>query len=80
MRVGNRLYRAISNVGCKPTVSDKRVMGVESYLYQFEGDIYGAEIEVYLQKFRRPERKFDGIEALEAQLQEDIAAGAVWDS
>lgn len=80
VRVGNRLYRAISNVGCKPTVSDKRVMGVESYLYQFEGDIYGAEIEVYLQKFRRPERKFDGIEALEAQLQEDIAAGAVWDS
>lgn len=80
VRVGNRLYRAISNVGCKPTVSDKRVMGVESYLYQFEEDIYGAEIEVYLQKFRRPERKFDGIEALEAQLQEDIAAGAVWDS
>ena len=80
VRVGNRSYRAISNVGCKPTVSDTRVMGVESYLYQFEEDIYGAEIEVYLQKFRRPERKFDGIEALEAQLREDIAAGAVWDS
>ena len=80
VRVGNRSYRAISNVGCMPTVSDTRVMGVESYLYQFEEDIYGAEIEVYLQKFRRPERKFDGIEALEAQLREDIAAGAVWDS
>lgn len=55
-------------------------MGVESYLYQFEGDIYGAGNRGLSAKFRRPERKFDGIEALEAQLQEDIAAGAVWDS
>lgn len=75
VRCGDRVYRAISNVGYKPTVTDRKVMGVESYLYDFEGDMYGKHVEVYLHKFRRPERRFDSLEALREQLQEDIAAG-----
>jgi riboflavin kinase/FMN adenylyltransferase len=70
-----KVYRAISNVGCKPTVSDENVMGVESYLYDFDRDVYDKEIEVELLSFRRPERRFAGVEELKAQLQEDIAAG-----
>lgn len=68
--------RAISNVGYKPTVTDERILGVESYLYDFDREIYGEDVEVYLLKFRRPERRFDSVEALKAQLAEDIAAGA----
>ena len=75
VRCGEKLYHAISNVGYKPTVTDERVMGVESYLYDFTGNLYGERVEVYLQAFRRPERRFQGLEALRAQLQEDIAAG-----
>lgn len=71
-------YRAISNVGYKPTVTKERVMGVESYLYDFDQEIYGESIEVYLLAFRRPERQFESVEALRAQLEEDIAAGAVY--
>lgn len=78
VRYHNKMYSAISNVGCKPTVTDERIMGVESYLYDFDETIYGEEIEVYLSEFRRPERKFDGIEALRRQLEEDIAAGAAY--
>ena len=48
VRCGDKLYRAISNVGYKPTVTDTRVMGVESYLYDFAGDLYGKHIEIYL--------------------------------
>lgn len=76
VRYQGRLYRSISNVGCKPTVTSERVMGVESYLYDFDEMIYGENIEVYLYEFRRPERRFDGVEALQAQLEEDILAGA----
>lgn len=76
VRYGERLYRAISNVGCKPTVSDERIMGVESYLYDFSGDLYGEHVEVYLHRFCRPERHFESVEALREQLQKDIAAGA----
>ena len=75
VRFRDRLYRAISNVGCKPTVTDEKVIGVESYLYDFDENAYGERIEVYLSEFRRPERKFDSVEALKAQLEDDIEAG-----
>ena len=65
----------ISNIGYKPTGSEEKVMGVESYIYDFEGDVYGEGAEVYLISFHRPERRFDGVEALREQLKEDIAAG-----
>lgn len=68
-------YRSISNIGCKPTVSDRQIMGVETYLYDFAGDIYGRDITVELLGFRRPEMKFDGVESLKAQMEEDIEAG-----
>lgn len=68
-------YRAISNVGCKPTVTDEHVCGVESYLYDFDEEIYGENIEVYLYEFKRPERQFKGLEELHRQLLEDIEAG-----
>lgn len=69
------VYKGISNVGCKPTVSDERVMGVETFLYDFEGDIYGRNLSVELLSFRRPEMKFDSVESLKAQMMQDIAAG-----
>ena len=78
VRAGGRTYRALSNVGCKPTVTDKGVMGIESYLYHFNREIYGEDIEVYLHAFRRPERQFEDIEALRCQLEEDIVAGERW--
>lgn len=70
-----RIYRGISNVGCKPTVSRENIMGVETYLYDFDDSIYGSQITVQLHAFRRPEKKFDNVEALRAQLMLDIAAG-----
>lgn len=73
--VHGRLYRAISNIGYKPTVTEERVIGVESYLYDFDEEIYGESIEVYLYAFRRPEQKFGSLEELKEQLQKDIQAG-----
>lgn len=71
-------YRAISNVGYKPTVTKEHVLGVESYLYDFAQEIYEEAVEVYLCGFRRPEMQFEGLEALKNQLKEDIEAGALW--
>lgn len=76
VRHDQKTYRAISNVGYKPTVTSERVLGVESYLYDFDEVIYGEEIEVYLCEFLRPERCFESVEALREQLEKDIAAGA----
>jgi riboflavin kinase/FMN adenylyltransferase len=47
-------------------------MSVETYIYDFNEDIYGEDIEIYLKKFRRPERRFESVEELKAQLKRDI--------
>lgn len=69
-------YRAISNIGYKPTVTEEKVMGVESYLYDFNDEIYDETVEVYLHAFKRPEQRFENLEALKAQLEQDIKDGA----
>lgn len=70
--VKEKVYRSISNVGCKPTVGGEVRPSVETYLYDFDGDLYGEEATVELSAFRRPETKFESLEALKAQLQKDI--------
>lgn len=71
--VDGREYKGISNVGYKPTVSDdKKVCGVETYIYDFDEDVYGKEICVSFHEFCRPERKFDSVEELEAQVKQDM--------
>lgn len=72
---GQKVFCAVSNVGCKPTVTDDRVIGLESYLYDFDGELYGQEISVELLSFQRAERRFETLEELRAQLNEDIASG-----
>jgi riboflavin kinase/FMN adenylyltransferase len=69
------VYGAISNVGCKPTVAQRGLPGVETYLYDFDREIYGEEIRVQLLAFRRPELHFPSVDALRAQLLADMDAG-----
>lgn len=75
VRHNGKSYRAISNVGCKPTVSEGQEIGIESFLYDFDREIYGERIEVYFYGFRRPERQFGSVEALKEQLERDIDDG-----
>lgn len=70
-----RVWPAISNVGVKPTVEAGARCGVETHLYGFGEDIYGEELTVELVQFVRPERKFDGLTDLIAQLEKDVPAG-----
>lgn len=80
VRLDNTCYPAISNIGCKPTVSDAQTVGVETYLYEFDRDVYGREITVELLAHKRAEKRFDGVAALKAQMQRDIDEGAVFHS
>lgn len=73
--VGEKVYKGITNIGCKPTVNDERQAGVETYLYDFAQDIYGREITVRLFSFLRPEKKFGSVEELKQQMAADIARG-----
>ncbi|MCD8131716.1 MAG: bifunctional riboflavin kinase/FMN adenylyltransferase [Lachnospiraceae bacterium] len=76
-----KYYRSVTNVGRKPTVSEENRVLAETYIYDFEGNAYGERARVFLYGYKRPERKFDGIEALREQMQRDIREGAdYWES
>jgi len=67
-----RVVPGVANIGLRPTVGGTESR-VEAHLFDFAGDLYGQEIGVALARFLRPERKFDGLEALKAQIAEDAA-------
>ncbi len=71
----NHIYQGITNIGQKPTVKTDADISVETYLYGFTGDLYGKEIVTELLQFKRPERKFENVEALKKQMERDIREG-----
>lgn len=73
--LGGKTYRGISNVGYKPTVSEEKILGVETYLYDFSGEVYDRDMTVELLAFRRKERTFESVEALRRQIEADVEAG-----
>ena len=73
--VDDRIFEAITNVGCKPTVTDSGQVFVESFLYNFRENIYGKKIEVHFLEYIRSEKKFGSIEELKEQLQKDMQLG-----
>lgn len=73
-RFGDREYQGITNVGYKPTVGE-RFLGVETYLFDCQKDLYGKKCSVSFKKYLRPEKKFFSIELLKEQMQRDIQRG-----
>ncbi len=69
-RVGGGVHDAVSNFGRRPTVGSEAPL-LETHLLDFDGDLYGCEIEVDFIDFIRDEVKFDGLDALKAQIAKD---------
>lgn len=68
-------HQAAVNVGKRPTFyQDAEHSLIEAHLLDFDGDLYGEEARVRFVARLRPERRFDGIEELKAQLATDIEA------
>lgn len=73
-------YAGLTNIGIRPTVADEddNHVSVETYLYDFDMDMYGKTIETYLLDFKRPEMKFDSVEMLKNKLAEDVEDGKAY--
>jgi riboflavin kinase/FMN adenylyltransferase len=63
-------YDGVANFGKRPTFDKKDVI-LEVHLFDFDGDIYGHHIAVSFVDYLRPEQKFDGLDALKAQIGRD---------
>ena len=72
VRHDGREYGGVANFGRRPTVGAPAPL-LEAHLFDFDGALYGEAIEVAFLEFIRAEKKFDGLDALKAQIETDCA-------
>ena len=72
-RADGTLYNGVASFGRRPTVDDNGAPLLETFVFDFSGDLYGEICEVSFFGFLRPEVKFDGLDALVAQIKRDEA-------
>ena len=65
---------AVTNVGVRPTVSGENRVSVESFILDYSGNLYDHQVRVEFHAFLRPEQRFDGVDALKAQILRDAEA------
>lgn len=65
--------KGVANIGRRPTVNEGPESRLEVNIFDFNDDIYGAELAVSLHAYIREERKFTGLDALRAQIATDAA-------
>ncbi|MEJ0018624.1 MAG: bifunctional riboflavin kinase/FAD synthetase [Acetobacteraceae bacterium] len=68
-----RWHRGVANIGRRPTVNEGPESRLEVNIFDFTGDLYGADLAVALHAYIREERRFSGLDALKAQIAADAA-------
>ncbi|HQT46364.1 MAG: riboflavin biosynthesis protein RibF [Acidocella sp. 20-63-7] len=70
---GGTVQPGVANIGLRPTVGGTQAR-LEAHLFDYAGDLYGAELTIVLHHFLREEQKFPSFDALKAQIVQDAAA------
>ena len=68
--LNGRHYEGMMNIGIRPTLADGLFM-IEVNLFDFNEEVYGSELRVHVKRFMRPEKKFNGLDALKEQIARD---------
>jgi riboflavin kinase/FMN adenylyltransferase len=68
-------WLTVTNVGVRPTFEDENRLVAEAHLLDFEGDLYGREVELSFAHRLRAERRFAGVDALREQISRDVEEG-----
>ena len=71
--IGDQWRRGITNVGVRPTFEAEAAPSIETYIFDFAGDLYGDVLRVRFLHRIRDEKKFGGIEELKAQIEKDTS-------
>lgn len=70
--IDGNLYKAITNIGMKPTVNYGGMPLAETHIIDFSGDLYRRTVQVNIREFIRPEKKFASVDELKRQIAGDI--------
>ena len=73
VQVEGNLFQSVVNIGENPTISDSNNTTIEAYILDFDGDIYGKNVRVYLYRRIRDQKKFSNLEQLALAIENDIA-------
>jgi riboflavin kinase/FMN adenylyltransferase len=69
--IDSALHFGMMNIGHNPTIANNNRKSVETYFFDFSGNLYDKTIQIQLLKRLRNERKFDSLEALKSAMQKD---------
>ena len=71
--IDKKWRKSITNIGVRPTFENEAEPSIESYIFDFDGELYGDVLRVRFLHRIRDERKFSGVEELKAQIERDSA-------
>lgn len=70
--VKGKPFRGVASIGVRPTINDKNLRSVEVFIFDFNEDIYGENIQMTFVDYIRPEMKFGSIDELKQNIANDI--------
>jgi riboflavin kinase/FMN adenylyltransferase len=70
--INSQAYNGITNIGVKPTAGKYKNITIETHIIGYDGDLYGQVIKINLEKFIRPEIKFNNFTELSEQIKKDL--------
>ena len=72
------IYVGVTNVGRRPTVDQESNVTVETYIADFNKDIYGEKVVLEVHKFLRPIQKFESLQEVQKQVKMDVEAAKIY--
>ena len=76
-RLGGIVYPSVTNVGVRPTIDDSGRTVVETHVFNFAREVYGATLRIGFVQRMRDERRFESLDALKQQIAADAAQARV---
>ena len=71
VKIGDHLFKGLTNVGTCPTFNERK-MHTETYILDYNSEIYGEEVKIFFLEYIRDEQKFESPEALKNEINKNI--------
>ena len=78
IRIGDGVYTSVTNIGRRPTVDDESYITVETFIIDFDEEIYGEQAVLEVHKLLRPIQKFDSLKEVQKQVQKDAEMAKIY--
>lgn len=72
LRLGDEVFRAVTNIGVRPTFDDADSITIETFIPGFNGNLYGRDARLSLVRFLRHEQRFSCMDELKKQIAQDV--------